>query len=141
MSLERLDHTSIRTTDLKKTCDFYVNALGMVDGDRPNFDFPGNWLYVGDRPVVHLIGIDPNDASGLSEYLGDKAQGELVGGGAVDHIAFRADDVSGMHDRLTEFDIPWRDREVPDLNLHQIFVEDPNGITIELNFDGNKSPA
>ena len=44
MSLSSLDHCSIRTVKLGETRDFYVNILGMVDGDRPDFPFPGAWL-------------------------------------------------------------------------------------------------
>jgi len=29
---------------------------------------------------------------------------------------------------------PTRENEVPQINLHQVFVKDPNGVTIELNF-------
>ena len=41
MSLSTLDHCSIRTAKLPETRDFYVDILGMVDGPRPDFDFPG----------------------------------------------------------------------------------------------------
>ena len=73
MTLSTLDHCSIRTVKLAETRDFYVDLLGMVDGERPDFDFPGNWLYVEGKPVVHLVGVDPDDPSGLMEYLGGPA--------------------------------------------------------------------
>jgi hypothetical protein len=28
----------------------------------------------------------------------------------------------------------YREREIPTMNLFQVFIEDPNGITIELNY-------
>ena len=55
MSLSSLDHCSIRTVKLRETREFYVNILGMVDGDRPDFQFPGAWLYVDGVAVVHII--------------------------------------------------------------------------------------
>ena len=58
MALDRLDHYSIRTTDLDTTRDFYVEVLGLSEGYRPTFDFPGHWLYCGERAVVHLIAGD-----------------------------------------------------------------------------------
>ena len=70
MSVSTLDHCSIRTVKLAETRDFYVDLLGLTDGERPDFDFPGNWLYLDDKPVVHLVGVDPDDPSGLQEYLG-----------------------------------------------------------------------
>lgn len=134
MALDRLDHYSIRTTEVERTERFYTDVLGLTDGWRPDFPFPGKWIYCGDRAVIHLIGIDPEDSSGLQGYLGEREESGLQGGGAVDHIAFAASDIADMRDRLKDADLDWREREVPNLGLRQIFVEDPNGIVIELNF-------
>lgn len=134
MSLQRLDHYSIRTEDLDTTRDFYVDVLGMVDGDRPPFPFPGYWLYCGDRPVVHLIGLDPEGSHGLTEYMGEDRKEAHTGGGALDHVAFNDDDLEGMRQRLKKLGVDHRERDVPNMPLHQVFVEDPNGITIEINF-------
>lgn len=136
MGLNRLDHYSVRTTQLERTRDFYVDVLGLVDGERPDLGFPGNWLYLGDQAVIHLLGVDEASPDALTDHLGDRDDAELTGGGAVDHIAFRASDLGAMHANLEKLGVAWRDREIPDINLHQIFLEDPNGITIELNFDG-----
>lgn len=137
MGLTRLDHYSIRTDDLDATRDFYVDALGLVDGARPPFPFPGYWLYCGDRPVVHLIGLDPEGEQGLADYMGEDRKQALKGGGAVDHVAFNADDLDGMRRRLEELGIAYRERAVPDMELQQVFVQDPNGFTIEINFWAN----
>ncbi len=134
MSLSSLDHCSIRTAKLDETRDFYVDALGMADSDRPDFPFPGNWLYVGGRAVLHLVGIDPDDPSGLEDYLGAVDVAELDGSGAVDHLAFRAERADELTGRLDQLGIAYREREVPGMDLFQIFLEDPNGVTIELNY-------
>lgn len=136
MSLGGLDHYAIRTLKLKETRDFYVDVLGMEDGERPDFPFPGHWLYVDGRALVHLVGIDPNDPSGLEEYLGAIDAEKLDGSGAVDHLAFRADDAKALIERVKRFELPYRDREVPGLSLFQVFLEDPNDITVELNYYG-----
>lgn len=132
--LTRLDHFSIRTTDVDGTRDFFVRVLGMESGERPPFKFPGAWLYCAGKDVIHIIGIDPSDKSGLVEYLGDRDEGALTGTGAIDHLAFMADDIEGMRARLKAEGIAAREREVPLLGVRQIFLEDPNGVTIELNF-------
>ena len=40
--------------------------------------------------------------------------------------------------RLKASDVPYRERQVPGMDLYQLFVEDPNGITLELNYFGSE---
>lgn len=136
MPLTQLDHCSIRTTKLAETRTFYVDVLGLTVGPRPVFPFPGMWLYRGERAVVHVIGIDPNDSSGLQDYLGERALDASGGTGTIDHIAFTATDLAGMRAQLSAAGLEFRERAVPNLALHQIFVVDPNGVTLELNYSG-----
>lgn len=137
MAITKLAHYSIRTTDLERSCAFYERILGFRRGYRPPFDFPGVWLYMGDDErdfgTVHIIGIDPNNSAGLAAYLGDKALPQS-GTGTVDHIAFLATGVAEMWETLRAEGIAWRDRTIPSLGLHQVFIEDPSGVTIELNY-------
>jgi len=137
MAIAKLAHYSIRTTDLERSCAFYERILGFRRGYRPPFDFPGAWLYMGDDErdfgTVHIIGIDPSNPAGLTAYLGDKDLPE-TGTGTVDHIAFLATGVTTMWQTLRAEGIAWRDRTVPSLGLHQVFIEDPSGVTIELNY-------
>ncbi|OJU91469.1 MAG: glyoxalase [Burkholderiales bacterium 66-5] len=138
MPIRRLAHFSVRTTSMDASRSFYMDVLGFKEGFRPAFNFPGAWLYLGgdeaDYGVVHIIRVDPSDPRGLTAYLGDKSASSLSGGGAVDHVAFLATDLAGMRQRLKRAALEYRERTVPDLGLHQVFVEDPSGITIELNF-------
>ncbi|QBR02002.1 VOC family protein [Paraburkholderia pallida] len=137
MPVSKLAHYSIRTLDLERSCRFYERVLGFKRGYRPPFDFPGAWLYMGgdegDYGTVHIIGVDPENPDGLNAYLGDKAV-PATGTGTVDHIAFLATGVQAMWDTLRAENIAWRDRTVPSLGLHQVFIEDPSGVTVELNF-------
>lgn len=133
MPLAQLDHYSIRTLRLEETKTFY-EQLGMQSGDRPEFPFPGYWLYIGDHAVVHLVGIDEDNPSGLYDYLGGEEVEFEDGGGAVDHVAFTATDPEGLKTKLDAKKWPYRERQVPNMDLRQIFVEDPNEITVELNY-------
>ncbi|MDS0856114.1 VOC family protein [Burkholderia pseudomultivorans] len=137
MPVSKLAHYSIRTLDLERSCRFYERVLGFRRGYRPPFDFPGAWLYKGDDEAdygtVHVIGVDPANPDGLTSYLGDKDL-PATGTGTVDHIAFLATGVEAMWQTLRTENIAWRDRTVPSLGLHQVFIEDPSGVTIELNF-------
>ena len=138
MAINRLAHYSIRTTDLESSRKFYTEVLGLRVGFRPPFDFPGIWLYLGDDEqeygTVHIIGIDPNDPQGLIEYLGDKSLDSLRGTGSVDHIAFTATDLADMRRTIAARGLEVRERTVPSLGLHQVFLTDPSGVTIELNY-------
>ena len=142
MPLKKLAHFSVRTTELELSKKFYTEILGFQVGFRPAFPFPGIWLYQGgdeaEFGVVHLIGIDKNDPNGLKDYLGDKDEGTLFGSAAVDHIAFIASDLPDMHRRLQQSGLPYRERTVPGLGLHQLFVDDPSGVTIELNYPADE---
>jgi catechol 2,3-dioxygenase-like lactoylglutathione lyase family enzyme len=141
-----LNHYSIRTTDLQACERFYCGLLGLVVGPRPPFPFPGLWLYTGDTTVwanaaVHIIGIDRSDPAGLKQYLGDREESGLQGSGAVDHVAFFATGLAETLARLREHGVAPRERMVPLLNLHQVFVDDPNGVVVELNFPAAEKAA
>jgi catechol 2,3-dioxygenase-like lactoylglutathione lyase family enzyme len=141
-----LNHFSIRTLDLAACERFYCGLLGLQVGPRPEFPFPGLWLYAADPAVwanacVHIIGIDANDPSGLQQYLGDKALSSLQGSGAVDHVAFFATGLAQTLARLQAQGVALRERTVPGLGLHQVFVDDPNGIVVELNFPAAEQAA
>jgi catechol 2,3-dioxygenase-like lactoylglutathione lyase family enzyme len=143
MAINKLAHFSVRTTDIEASRRFYVEVLGFRVGFRPPFQFPGLWLYQGedesDYGVVHLVGIDLSNPSGLRDYLGDKAEDSLQGSAAVDHLAFMASGWAGMRDRMQGAGLAYRERTVPSLGLHQVFVEDPSGITIELNYPAGEA--
>lgn len=134
-----LNHFSIRTANLAATRAFYVDLLGLQEGPRPDFPFPGCWLYQGPKDsyanaAVHVIGIDPRDGSGLDHYLGERSEAGLRGSGGVDHVAFFATDLVGMLQRLQAAGIEPRQRTVPGVGLHQLFLDDPSGVVVELNF-------
>ena len=141
-----LNHYSIRTRDLDACRRFYVQALGLAVGPRPDFPFPGLWLYAGDpstwaNAVVHVIGIDPADPGGLAGYLGERGPGAHSGSGAIDHVAFFATGLAERRAVLKRLGLATRERTVPGLGLHQVFVDDPDGIVVELNFPAAEARA
>jgi catechol 2,3-dioxygenase-like lactoylglutathione lyase family enzyme len=143
MPITQLNHYSIRTLDVEASRKFYTEVLGLTVGPRPPFPFPGLWIYNGDHDsyanaVVHIIGLDPNDADGLKQYLGDRDAASLKGTGSVDHIAFFATERGRLLERLRAQNVPFRERTVPALGLRQVFVEDPSQVTIELNYPADE---
>jgi catechol 2,3-dioxygenase-like lactoylglutathione lyase family enzyme len=141
-----LNHFSIRTTDVDRTREFYERVLGLTVGPRPDFPFPGAWMYRGDHQdianaAVHIIGIDPADAKGLQNYLGGRDESSLKGTGAIDHVAFFATGLAGMKEHLRALGVRVRERTVPNIGLHQIFLDDPNGVVVELNYPAAEQAA
>lgn len=141
-----LNHFSIRTLDLEACRDFYTRVLGLTVGPRPPFPFPGIWLYNGPHDnwynaVVHIIGMDRNDPQGLKMYLGDRDAAELKGTGSIDHVAFFAEGLEEMLSHLGQQKIAVRERTVPSIGLHQLFLDDPNGVVIELNYPAAEKQA
>jgi len=49
-------------------------------------------------------------------------------------MAFAATGLADMRKRLARHKIAYRERTVPSLGLHQVFIEDPSNVTIELNY-------
>lgn len=146
MSNLSLNHFSIRSPEIEKTSAFFNQVLGLTIGPRPEFPFPGVWLYNGDEnewanAVLHLIAIDKKDPEGLKKYLGDRDISSLHGSGAIDHIAFFAKGLEEKIHLLKELKVPYRERTVPVLKLHQIFLDDPNGVVIELNYPAQEKAA
>jgi len=129
MSVGVLDHFNIRTRKLADTVRFYEDILGLENGERPNFNFPGAWMYSEGRPVVHLVDIAPT------------AEAQKPDSGVVHHVAFVSRDFKGMKQRLAAKGMPFDTREVPGVPVWQIFVRDPNGVMIELNYEMDKEHA
>lgn len=118
------DHFTILTDDLLATEDFYTKLLGFIVGPRPDFKFPGLWLYADDAAILHVKQVDqmPNPRNGV-----------------LDHMAFGGKDVNallgklkaaGLNYRITRTPAPW--------DQWQVFFEDPNGAVVEVDFDGRE---
>jgi catechol 2,3-dioxygenase-like lactoylglutathione lyase family enzyme len=140
MPLQLLEHYTIRSADMEATRDFYCKAIGLKVGKRPPLAFPGYWLYCGATPVVHLVPLaDPKAIRGMVKV--PAVNGEKPGGGAVDHVAFRAENAPAMRRRLKAGNIPFEERVQPGSGLVQMFLDDPNGVTVEINFRSEKKPV
>ena len=132
----RLDHYNVWTRKLRDTIDFYVDHLGLRVGERPQFAAPGAWLYdVSDKPVVHLIDVEHATPEQLAT-AGSRDVATLGGSGSIDHIAFEATEFDVILHRFCKAGLDYKEVQFPSLNLIQIFIDDPNGVTIELLFRG-----
>ena len=126
VSVGVLDHFNIRTRNLAETVRFYEDVLGLENGARPNFAFPGAWMYSDGRAVVHLVDISAT------------AEPQKPDSGVVHHVAFVSRGFDGMKQRLASKGMKCDARQVPGGELWQIFLPDPTGVMIELNYEAAK---
>ncbi len=134
MPVTALNHYLIVSKNLERSKKFYQEVLGLDVADRPDFGFPGYWLKTGDNICVHLASQDPNKIR--DNFLLKKHPKGTSGSGSVDHIAFLAQDPEAVRNRIQKNKVEMHFRSFPDAKLFQIFLKDPDDVTIELNFLG-----
>ena len=120
-----LNHYNIRAGQplIGRVRDFYVDVVGLHEGWRPPFDFPGHWLYAGDAAVVHLVETSAEQSAAPPPTT-------------LDHVAFTCTGIGEFEARLKRLGIDYRKAAVPGAPLQQIFIKDPAGNGVELNFAG-----
>ena len=125
-----LFHVAIKTRDLDTTLRFYCDVMGITQAPRPDFSFPGAWLAVPTptgSAIVHIYAGRP--------AMGVDGQAPL-GTRAIDHLSLTASGYHAFITRLRAEGLEWREFLVPGTTLWQLFVHDPNGVMLELTFEG-----
>lgn len=119
--VRRMDHFTIVTDKPEETKAFYAQ-LGLTPGARPNFGINGFWLYASEgKPILHVIEVKTMPTPRR---------------GALDHMAFRGENMASTLDWLKGLDIKYRLSRAPDPFLTwQLFFPDPNGVEVEIDFD------
>ena len=139
MRLTHIEHFLVAADDIDATRDWYARVLGMQPGPHPDFGFPVHWMYVGGVDIVH-IGPSAKSAGDIQKkYLGRTSQDAGSGTGAIDHIAFRATGLRAMLQHLQKNKISFTQRRANGQALFQLFLFDPNGIKIELNYSADEA--
>ena len=134
MPVTAINHYLVVSKNLERSKKFYQEVLGLELAERPDFGFPGYWLKTGDNICVHLASQDPNEIR--DQFLLKKHPKGTAGSGSVDHIAFLAQDPLEVRNRIQKNKVEMHFRSFPDAKLFQIFLKDPDDVTIELNFLG-----
>jgi catechol 2,3-dioxygenase-like lactoylglutathione lyase family enzyme len=127
MDVQFIDHftLSVRPHELEPLRAFYTATFGLTEGPRPDFSFPGHWLYLEGRPVVHLAANLPAEV--------EVPDGTLATG-KFNHVSFRCKDLEATRKHLGELGLKFREAPVPGFPMHQVFLHDPAGLMIELTF-------
>lgn len=132
MIVNALDHVNIQTLDLAATVAFYAQALGLEARDPPPPLDPAEvqWMYdQAGRAIFHL--------STPGSLMNDARRAALSRDtGPVHHVALNCSGHDAMTQRLTALGLAYRLNHVTAIDLKQIFVADPNGVLLELNFFG-----
>jgi catechol 2,3-dioxygenase-like lactoylglutathione lyase family enzyme len=135
MPVTELNHYLLVAKNLERTKKFYQKVLGLkLASERPDFGFPGYWLKAGRNICVHLASQAPNRIR--DQFLLKKHRKGANGSGTVDHIAFLAKKPEEVRKRIQKHRVEMHYRSFPESKLFQIFLRDPDDVTIELNFLG-----
>jgi catechol 2,3-dioxygenase-like lactoylglutathione lyase family enzyme len=134
MPLVDIHHIAIKVPagKLKKAEEFYTKALGLSHASRPDLGFPGAWLNV-ESTMIHLVEHE------FSKKL-DPWYRRPEAKSAIDHIAIKAHNFDETKRRLIKMKLDWRQTHLPDAGLWQLFVLDPSGVVVELNFKIDEEP-
>ena len=122
MQINRLDHVNLRTTQLDVMVEWYGDILGLAPGARPDFPFPGAWLYAGDDAIIHLIGIVGDPGVGSESAL------------KLEHFAMTATDSASFEARLMARDIPFKQAHIAEMGITAFNIWDPDGNHIHVDF-------
>jgi catechol 2,3-dioxygenase-like lactoylglutathione lyase family enzyme len=132
MPLTQMEHFLVLTDDIEATLNFYCTGLGLAMGPRPPLPFRGYWVYLGGTPCIHIAERTDYEAHGCAQ--GIPVSPQAAGTGPFDHIAFNADDYDGVLARLRQQGLAVSCNDPPDAPVRQLFLPDPNGLKIEINF-------
>lgn len=124
MNVLGIDHYNLRASRqlLDILRDFYCSIIGLREGPRPHFSSFGYWLYAGDKPILHLTEARPDEIRKVRIST------------TFDHVALRCENRSEMEKRLRAHKIEFTVDQVPEVGQVQLFLEDPAGNGVELNF-------
>ena len=120
LPIESINHIARVTCDLEASTAFYRDVLGFRPIQRPDFGFPGAWLF-NYGVQIHLIAAS-----------GDPA----IDGGDISiragHVAFHVANTDVVEELLKQHGIPYKTNYVADSNVTQLFFHDPDGNHIEI---------
>jgi len=124
MRVSGIDHVNISTQDVEASARFYADVLDLdpqIAAWGRMTPEQGRWLF--DHEGQAIIHLRKFEADGSST-------------GPIDHVALKCSGMENMVARLKARGIDHRVNNMQFAGLKQIFVTDPHGISLELNFTG-----
>jgi catechol 2,3-dioxygenase-like lactoylglutathione lyase family enzyme len=121
-----INHINIVVTaaQLPAVVAFYEQIIGLKQGGRAASKRDGAWLYCGDAAIIHLSVVEQSPYSGRDTHF--------------NHVALACTGVADFVQCLDSANIAYETDYRSPPEMTQIFLHDPVGIRIELNFAGEK---
>ena len=119
MTIAGMNHFTVLSSDLDRSKKFYIDVLGLQEGYRPPFAFPGAWLYSDGQAILHIMAGKPMPS---------------VASGVIDHMAFTASNLQETVNTLKRHHIQYDLHRLKGLDIWQLFCHDPDGARVELDF-------
>jgi len=119
LQIKSVNHVGRLTNHLDLSTAFYRNVLGFRPVKRPDFNFPGAWLY-NYGVMIHLIHADAVPTTGTTIET------------RCDHLALHVDDIQAAEKCLQAHHLAYRKNRVANTGLVQIFFHDPDGHHVEI---------
>lgn len=118
-----LDHVNLRTPNLQRAVEWYGRILNLHPGPRPDFRFPGAWLYAGDRPIIHFVEDDT---------IGSNTKNPLT----LEHFALTSKGYREFMIKLKSNDVSFYEARISSGNtqIAQVNIHDPDGNHIHIDF-------
>ncbi len=129
MRVNQLDHVNVQTVKLAETVRFYADVLDLRAGNPPPPLDPKlvQWMFDAEnRAIFHLT--SPGSMDNMAQINSAEDTG------AVHHVALDCSGHDEMIARLDDNGLHHHENHVIAIDLKQIFVKDPNGVLLELNY-------
>ena len=126
--IHSLDHLNIRTHRLDVMVAWYERMLDFRVGPRPDFPFPGAWLYRGDLPLVHLVAVKTEPGAAPEDL---KLEHGAFGATGFDAFVARFREAGERHEII----------HVPGFPIVQVNVWDPDGNHLHIDFHADEVTA
>lgn len=118
MPIEAIHHVSLLVQDTARALGFYRDLLGLSVVERPELNFPGAWLALGDRQL-HLLELpNPDAAAERPEHVGRDR-----------HLALSVSELEALEQRLEQAGVAMTRSKS---GRNAIFCRDPDGNGVEL---------
>ena len=119
MTVLSIHHVSLVVADTRRAVSFYQEVLGLeVCNDRPDLDFDGAWLSIGELQI-HLLEVpNPDPVENRPEHAGQDR-----------HLAMTVDDLAEIEHKLKANNIAYTHSRS---GREALFCRDPDANGLEL---------